>query len=200
MSKEVEEKIVKKKEEKPCIQKRIKKILIYYSPIMGIAIISLILFRSPFPLDYNQKLNIILTFAISVFACLEAYSAYNQNMLEHRRHNIEDLRNELEKAYGVLFSILNYRSRHEKEKKTLRISKLHFEMIDNIMAKYPWMFPNEMNNLWKDTRRPVPSLQSDEIVMGREEPLYDVSIEFKEKMNTEYERRVKRYDELLEKK
>jgi hypothetical protein len=148
------------------------------------------------PLQPSDKIIVILTFALMVFAGIEGLSTYMQLWLGDRKNLIEDARNELEKAYSPLFFILNYNA--EDTTNLLRIRQEDFKRIEEIMATYSWVIP-EINDLWKETRRPMPSLHLDEQKKGLE-PRHDVSLEFREKVNKEFKLRAKRYNELLKKK
>jgi hypothetical protein len=144
-------------------------------------------------LSFLEKFNTWLVVAIVVFACLESYSTYSQIALEQKRNIIKDARNELEKAYGILFAILNYRS--ETEEKFLNVHESDFKTIDKIMATYVWMFPKETNDLWNKTRRPTPIPTG--LLGSLQEPIHSVSLEFRKKINEEYDLRVKKYYALL---
>jgi len=142
------------------------------------------------PLD--QQLGISFTFAIMVFAGLEGASTYMQVQLADRRYLIEDARNELEKAYGILFTILNYRTT-ETDNGTLLFDPDDKETIMDIMSRYPWMFPEEINDLWQKQKVHKP-----EGIVSH--GILSITTEFRDKMKEEYYRRVKRYNELLRKK
>lgn len=122
-----------------------------------------------------------------------SYSTYLQVVFAQATSRIEDVRNELEKAYGPLFVILNYRS--ETEEEFLHVHESDFKTIDKIMATYVWMFPKETNDLWNKTRRPTPIPTG--LLGSLQEPIYNVSLEFRNKINEEYRHRVERYDKLL---
>lgn len=179
------------------------KIIVLFSTL-GIAIMGLVLII-PFKiglLDSGKFIDSFLTGIIAIFAMVQAHSTLLQVRLENRRNKIIDASKELEKAYGPLFDILNYRARYDESRKKLRIEKPYYESIDNIMAKYPRMFPDEINELWIKIRPPIATdsdFRTDIPPFSDKIHYYDVSPEFKDKLNEEYHRRVERYTELLEK-
>jgi uncharacterized protein YktA (UPF0223 family) len=148
-------------------------------------------------LQYPEKFNIWLTIAITTFTAVGSYSTYMQIVSARERNRIEDARNELEKAYGILFAVLNYRAETEESghAKILIVHQSDFKTIDEIMATYVWMFPKETNDLWNKTRRPTPIPTG--LLGSLQEPIHSVSFEFRDKINREYDLRVKKYYALL---
>ena len=55
----------------------------------------------------SDNLSLYLTVALASFACIEATSAILQERRDKRRKRTIDLRNELEKLYGPVYSVLN---------------------------------------------------------------------------------------------
>ena len=182
---------------------------IFYFPVVAIAWIAfllyipeihLLLFGEGIPnvpiINLSDKINIILTFAIAFFAAVEGYSTHSLRVLEETRNRIEDARNELEKAYGPLYTLLNKFVPFAEEEKAFELYPEGKSELDNIMATYPFMFPFEIYDYWrKNVQKTLP------IVGGTNlEPVgYKIYIEFRDLINKEYDRRVKEYNELLKK-
>lgn len=181
-------------------------------PIVAVAFVSfflcipeiyLLLFRKTIyipilsDLLYNEKITIILTYAITVFAAVEGYSTYLQVVLQRNRNIIEDARNELEKAYGPLYTLLN-RQEEIKEEAHIELNEDEKTFLDNILATYPFMFSSEIYSLW---RKEIQSLEPLHKYLGRTliRTYYHIPLEFRDKINEEYDRRVKRYNEVLKK-
>lgn len=157
-----------------------------------VAIVGLFIFFSDYigivlPISFTDRTNIFLSFAIALFAALEGYSTFMQVELSQKTNIIEDAKNELEKAYGPLYTLLNnINLKFDQEGFWLTIEEKN--KLDNIMATYPFMFPSEINNLWR--KNPVALAAAQQ---------FQFSMELRNKINQEYKRRVKRYNELLKK-
>ena len=145
-------------------------------------------------IPYPESLNLFLTVAITSFAFVEGYSTYKQVVLSEDRNLIEDARNELEKAYGPLYSVLNKQSLFNNK---LLISSEEKKELDRIMATYPFMFSDEINNRWREKIQKLEQGNIDGATLRIEE--YQIPSEFRAKINEEYEVRVKRYNKLLKK-
>lgn len=161
-------------------------------PIAILVLIASILYSPAFfgydPLiPYSDSLDFFLTVAITLFAAVEGYSTYMQVKLSQNRNLIEDARNELEKAYGPLHTIINnFNLKFDQEGFWLTVDeKIN---LDRIMATYPFMFPSEINDLWRKKTPSAVAIQS-----------FKIPLEFRNKINKEYHRRVKRYNKLLKK-
>ena len=95
-----------------------------YIPILGLVILVLVLY---FPqltgysghisvlsdLTFMDKTTLLLTFALASFAAVEGFSTFKRASMESKRDQIEDARNELEKAYGPLYTLLNKPAKSE---------------------------------------------------------------------------------------
>ena len=115
-----------------------------------------------------------------------------------KRNRIEDARNELEKAYGPLYTLLN--SLTERNGNTLGLLLREKDRLDKILATYPFMFTSEIYNLWKEKIQPakgrLPS--GNEITLGvGSSATFFIPIEFRNKINEEYDRKVEGYNRLL---
>ena len=108
-------------------------------------------------LEWSERINIILTVAIIVFAWI-------QISLDRKRSRIETLRDELEKAYGSLFSMFitlkRAKMRDFYHDLDMLIDHHDKQNLDKIMIQYPYMFDVELWEFWNDeikTARPYSS-------------------------------------------
>lgn len=151
-------------------------------------------------LDFDKKTNLTLTFSIAIFAAIEGYAMFKRAKMEEDRHLISDARNELEKAYGPLYTLLNKVIPPSGGKDSFWLEFEERRKIDEIMATYPFMFPSEIYSLWQEKIR-NPEL----LIHASDTKLTDIGInlgvyvEFRNLVNTEYTRRVKKYQELIQK-
>jgi hypothetical protein len=181
--------------------------LILYMPVIGILVIGLFLFSPDIylliykktiripplsDLTYGDKINIMLTFAIAMFAAVEGYSTYTQVMLEDRRNKTESAKEELEKAYGPLYTLLN-RFQFGTSKK-VALSEGDKKLLDQILAAYPFMFPAEIYDMWHQN---IYKMSADMYVGTTVIYTYDIPKEFVEKIAAEYDRRVRLYNEMF---
>ena len=151
-------------------------------------------------LSFIEKTNMLLTFAIAFFAAVEGYSTFKKNALEQKRHVIEDARNELEKAYGPLYTLINKHAASPHAQKDFWLEFDERKKLDEIMATYPFMFPPKINNLWEAKIRNIGSLlDTSDLKSGRYKVGLEAYSEFRNLINEEYEQRVNHYRELLEK-
>jgi hypothetical protein len=182
---------------------------IFYMPVIGILIIGLLLLMPDIyllifkeairipplsDLTYSDKINIMLTFAIAMFAAVEGYSTYTQVVLEDRRNKMGSAKDELEKAYAPLYTLLNQFQfgAFEGEVVLEESDKMH---LDQIMAAYPFMFPAEIYEIW---HQKIYKMKTGVTVnMLNVQPSYKIPKEFVEKIAAEYDRRVKRYNEIF---
>ena len=168
--------------------------------VLFIPEICVILYKKPvilYDIELRDKLNIFLTFTIGVFAAVEGLSTYMNAVLQDKRNAIEDARNELEKAYGPLYTLLNQYWGPWEEANEVLLKPHEKNVLDKKMATYPFMFPSEIYDLWREKIQ-----KSDEIVLDAANLAvtdYRIPLEFRDKINEEYDHRVKRYNELLRK-
>jgi hypothetical protein len=186
-----------------------KEQLMIYLPLSGLIVLILILYSPELTsthipilsdLDFDQKTNITLTFSIAVFAAIEGYAMFKRAKMEENRHLIADARHELEKAYGPLYTLLNKVVPTGGNKNSFWLDFEERKKIDEIMATYPFMFPPQIYSLWQEKIRNVESL----IQSSKLEPTgvgidLGAYVELKKRVNEEYERRLKKYRELIEK-
>lgn len=182
--------------------------LMIYLPLSGLVVLILILYspeltgaRIPVlsDLNFDEKTSITLTFSIAVFAAIEGYATFKRAILEENRYLVADARNELEKAYGPLYTLLNKMVPNGRDKSSFWLEFEERRKIDEIMATYPFMFPPQIYSLWQEKIRNLQSqLQSSglgSVGVGIDLGVY---VELKKLINEEYERRVKKYYELIE--
>jgi hypothetical protein len=180
-----------------------------YLPLLGLIAFILILY---FPeltsthipvlsdLDFDKKTNLTLTFSIAIFAAIEGYSMFKRAKMEENRHLITDARNELEKAYGPLYTLLNKVVPASGDKESFWLEFEERRKIDEIMATYPFMFPSEIYSLWQEKiRNPQSLIHASDIELSGIGIDLGVYAEFRNMVNTEYAHRVKKYQELIQK-
>lgn len=186
-----------------------KETWLVYLPILGLVVLVVVLY---FPqltgysghisvlsdLTFMDKTTLLLTFALAAFAAVEGFSTFKRGSTESKRHQIEDARNELEKAYGPLYTLLNKPAKSENS--TFWLDFEERRRINEIMATYPFMFPPEIMELWQEKiRKLAPALETSDLKSAKYELNLDVYLELRNLINEEYNKRVKNYRELLEK-
>ena len=168
---------------------------VFYIPVVGLIIITVLLYipdiisllpgQEQLPIiDSRDKIDIMLTLAIAFFAAVEGYSTYTQVVIANERNRAEDLRNELEKAYGPLYALLNSAELPITDDKKIRITEVDKVELDEIMARFPFIFPSGIYDLWREKVQPVQYHKG-------------IPLEFRDKINKEYSERVKKYRDLL---
>ncbi len=182
--------------------------LMIFLPLLGLIVLIFILYfpeltstRVPIlsDLNFDQKINLTLTFSIAVFAAIEGYATFKRAKMEENWHLISDARNQLEKAYGPLFTLLNKMAPAGGGKGGFWLEFEDRRKIDEIMATYPFMFPPQIYSLWQEKIR---NLQSSVHSAGIAAPSVGIDlgvyVELKKLINEEYARRVREYHELIE--
>jgi hypothetical protein len=169
--------------------------------VLILALYSPQIFATPIPvlsqLSFMDKITVLLTFALASFAAVEGYSTFSRVSLEAKWHKIEDARNELEKAYGPLYTLLNKITSSSDDKKGFWLEFDERKKLDDIMATYPFMFPSQINDLWQQKIRKLGSLLGNSDVKSAHEINLDVYVELRNLINAEYARKVNEYHELL---
>jgi hypothetical protein len=152
-------------------------------------------------LSFLEKTSLFAAFAFAAFACVESYSTLNHASFETRRFQVEDARNELEKAYGPLYSMLNKAAaRGGYVKKDFWLDYEERKKIDDILATYPFVFSPEINKLWQEKIRSIESIIETSTLDGGKLKLnLDPYVELKRMIDEEYTCKVKKYHELLRK-
>jgi hypothetical protein len=145
-----------------------------------------------------DKTTLLLTFALASFAAVEGFSTFKRASSESKRDQIEDARNELEKAYGPLYTLLNKPAKSENSAFWLDFEERR--RINEIIATYPFMFPSQIIKVWQEKIRNLASaLETSDLKSAKYEVNLEVYLELRNLINEEYNRRVKNYRELLEK-
>jgi hypothetical protein len=179
-----------------------KEHLILFLPLISLIVLMLILYFLPVfsNLTFMDKTNLLLTFSISVFAAIEGYSTFKRWSMEEKNHKLADARNELERAYGPLYTLLNKTDIVNKETASFWLSFDERKKLDEIIASYPFMFTPQINKLWQDKIRKMESLiETSSIYVNGSSINLGVYIDLRDMINEEYSRKVKLYHELLEK-
>ena len=136
-------------------------------------------------LTFMDKTTILLTFALAFFAAIEGFSTFKRASTEAKRHQIEDARNELEKAYGPLYMLLNKSSKSGNE--VLWLDYDERKKIDEIIATYPFMFPASITEMWQQKIRNLTStFDNPNVKSSKYEVNLDVYVDLRNMINQEY--------------
>ena len=187
---------------------RKERVILY--PIIAIGIFAFLLYLPDlfgYPLiSMVDKTNFILTFAIAVFALIQAFSALLQIRMEDRKNKIENARNELEKAYGQVYTILS--KNPEKEEKIIKQGSDEKLKLDLIMSTYPFMFPQKIIDYWKnniqnlnsktDVETPLNSFFNSNTVNSHFFDIFEIPLEFINLFRDEYKRKIENLNTLLQ--
>ena len=115
---------------------------------------------------------------------------------ETRRQKASEIRNELEKAYGTLYSIVSKAEEIVKVEKgsELRVvvSREEMEELDRILMSYPHMFPQKIVVLWRTEMRNLAPCRSVKRY-NEVKDYFGIPVEFKEEITKEYEQRLEEY-------
>lgn len=125
---------------------------------------------------------------------------------------ISEIRNELEKGYGPLYSIVDRPEEMVKtdkgEEGKVVISKEEKRELDRILMSYPHMFPYEIVVLWRKQIKDLESFRTSQEVELNSHPAlahpigsvraiyidwFGIPFEFKDKITKEYEQRREEY-------
>jgi hypothetical protein len=187
---------------------------IIWLPIIGISLLFVVLYIPEFLgfsfwLTYPERMNLILTVAIAMFAAIEGYSTYMQVVLQDKKNMIDDARNELEKAYGPINSLLN--KIVEKDENFIKLNVSEKLKLDEIMSTYPFMFSQEINDYWQKNIRNLETKEGVKVdknmFLRGSGPFeaahfydeYQIPLEFVTIFNSEYKTKVQSYNDLLRK-
>ena len=177
-----------------------------YLPLLGLIVLIFALYSPQIfamyipvlsQLSFMDKITVLLTFALASFAAVEGYSTFMRASMEAKWHKIEDARNELEKAYGPLYTLLNKFTSSSDDKIGFWLEFDERKKLDDIMATYPFMFSSQINDLWQQKIRKLGSLLGNSDVKSVHEINLDVYVELRNLINAEYARKVNEYHELL---
>jgi hypothetical protein len=113
----------------------------------------------------------------------------------------QEIRNEFEKAYGPVYSIVSKPEKMVKIDQThelrVAVSRKEKNELDRILTNYPHMFPYEIVVLWRTEIRDLKISHIDSKIMSLG---YGIPLKFKEKITKEYRRRLKEYFEITARK
>jgi len=176
-------------------------------PVLGLIVLIIILYLPQLTgysvsflsgLTFMDKTTILLTFALAIFAAIEGFSTFKRAALEAKRDLVEDARNELEKAYGPLYTLLGKAAGNENSAFWLDFDER--QKINEIIATYPFMFPSQITDLWQQKiRNPVTALEASDLKSAKFEVNLNAYLELRNLINEEYNNRVKNYRDLLKK-
>ncbi len=173
-------------------------IILFLIWIILIIISQVILLISGFDILYlslKDKIELSLTFAIACFAGV-------QTIREIERRKIERLQNELEKAYGPLYGLLNspevkkrqvFVGEIQKKIAGVSVSKEEKNELDSIFITYSYMFPKDLFELWVEKVR---YLQSHKYDLNERTYYFAIPTNFKERINEERDHKVQEYCEI----
>ena len=177
-----------------------------YLPLLGLIVLIFALYSPQIfamyipvlsQLSFMDKITVLLTFALASFAAVEGYSTFMRASMEAKWHKIEDARNELEKAYGPLYTLLNKFTSSSDDKIGFWLEFDERKKLDDIMATYPFMFSSQINDLWQQKIRKLGTLLGNSDIKSVHEINLDVYVELRNLINVEYARKVNEYHELL---
>lgn len=142
-----------------CVQKRILNFSrnpsnwIFFLPMIALFFVVFIFLYSRI-IGPEETIDVLLALVIAFFSGVQGYSTLSQVRLARERNRIEDLRNELETAYGPLYTILN-RRKSPIGRETMILLRQDKRFLDDIVATYPHMFPAEIYDLWRKEIQPT---------------------------------------------
>ncbi len=193
---------------------RRKEQLIIFLPTLGLLVLIIVLYSPQIgglfdpsftipglsELKIAEKTDMMLTFTIAVFAAIEGYSMFKRAFLEDKRFKVDDASSEIEKAYGPLYTLLNKVAPSESGKNSFWLEFEERKKIDEIMATYPFMFPQKINEFWQQKiRKPQSLVQTSNLDLAGLGIDLGAYLEFRKMVNAEYDLRVEKYRELIEK-
>ena len=115
---------------------------------------------------------------------------------EEKTLKVSEIRNELEKAYGVVYSIVSKPEQMVKVEKgsELRVvvSREEKKELDRILMSYPHMFPQKIVVLWRTEIRNLAPCRSVKRY-NEVKDYFGIPIEFKEEITKEFEQRLEEY-------
>ena len=122
------------------------------------------------------------------------------NRTQGKMLKVSEIRNELEKAYGTLYSIVSKPEEMVKvdggHERRVVVSEEEKHELDRILMSYPHMFPLKIVVLWRTEIRDLEPCS--EIVVSGPEPLitryeFGIPVKFKDEITEEYEQRLEEY-------
>jgi len=101
-------------------------------------------------LTLGDEINFFLSSVIAVFAFVEGFSTYLQVRLEKDRNRLQEVRDELEKVYGPLYSIFNKKPEYIQEKAFIFINSDEKSKLDNIIVSFPFLSEPILLEVWRE--------------------------------------------------
>lgn len=138
-------------------------------------------------LNSKDKIQLILSITITIFAIIEGASIYSQVNAWNKRNLIEDTRNELETAFGPLYDIFNEDDRIDLEKNQYSVLNEEKIRMDKIFSTRPYVFQENTYRYWKTQISKLES-NGDHLLLP---------LDFVELVIEEYEKKVSKYFQLL---
>lgn len=204
---------------KPCIQDRLRSLAtrskeIFASwPVICLTILVLIIITLPeiltltigrkviiplfSQLSLEGRIGILFSFSVVLFSSVQYRS-------ERNRNKIIDLRNELEKAYGPLYSLFNplfmefwgifTAEEGGREITSTNIDKSGKEKLDFILFNYPFMFKPEIYYYWREHLQHSARVKTEKNSIPI---LFAIDKEFIGMIYDEYNQRLEEYNKLL---
>jgi len=135
---------------------------------------------------------------------------------EEKKEKAEEIRNQLEKAFGLLYSILSgpeemVKTDDKQEQLRVPISKEEKRELDRILMTYPHMLPYEVVVLWRTQIKHLKSFRTTTEIEQASQPFpslplgsirqvyvdwFGIPLEFRDKINKEYDQRLEEYYEI----
>jgi len=151
-------------------------------------------------ISLEGRFTIVFSLSVILFSSAQYRS-------ERKRNKIIDLRNELEKAYGPLYSLFNplfmeswgiYTAGGEgREITSTNIDKSGKEKLDFILSNYPFMFKPEIYYYWREHLQHSARAKTEKNSIPT---LFAIDEEFIRMIYDEYNQRLEEYNNLLGKK
>jgi hypothetical protein len=157
-------------------------------------------------LTWSEKTNVILTTVLATFAVIEGYSTYVKLKMEKKRYAVNSASDELEKAYGPIYTVLSKPAKQGESTIYLQVSEKL--IMDEKLSTYRCMFPANITDYWENNIRKLePSLSTDVLASARSlmnghfsyamVDAYKIPLEFVDLFTTEYVKRTETLRKLL---
>ena len=115
---------------------------------------------------------------------------------EEKVVKVSEIRNELEKAYGSLYSIVSRPEEMVKvdggHERRVVVSEEEKRELDRILMSCPHMFPYEIVVLWRTQIRDLRSFRMVKMY-DKATNYFGIPVKFKDEITKEYERRLEEY-------
>jgi hypothetical protein len=164
----------------------------------------------------------LITLLVGVVSSLIAVSLgwFLAKKTEEKKEKAEEIRNELEKAFGPLYSIVSrpeemVKTDDKQEQLRVAISEEEKRELDRILMSYPHMLPYEVVVLWRTQIKNLKSFRTSIEIEQVSQPFlshplgsirqvpvdwFGIPLEFRDKINKEYDQRLEEYYEITGKR